>query len=264
MALLRTRSAPLTTVVPVSKSSDQESRAARTQRTAAALEAERRRNRNRQLASVGAVVLVVVLVVGALYVFWPSNDSSDVDAAPAGASEYSLGVGDPEAPTEVVVYEDFLCPFCGQFEAASGDELQRLADDGQVYVEYRPLNFLSRIGDYSERATNAFAAVLDSEGPEVAKTFHDALFANQPSESGPFPDDDALVQLAVESGADEESVRPAIEDLAFEDWVDQATQEASEAGVSATPTILVDGEPFTDGQTVEELSANLISTIEQG
>ncbi len=247
----------------MSRRAEQETRAARSQRTAAALEAERHRNRNRQLASVGAVVLVVVLIVSALYFFWP-DDVSEVDAAPAGASDYSLGVGDPDAPTEVVVYEDFLCPFCGQFEAASGEELQRLADAGQVYVEYRPLNFLGRIGDYSERATNAFAAVLDTEGPAVAKTFHDELFANQPSESGPFPDDDALVDLAVEAGADEAAIRPAIEDLAFEDWVSQATEEAAEAGVTATPTILVDGEPFTDGQTVEELSDNLVSTIEQG
>ncbi len=248
----------------MSKRADQESRAARTQRTAAALEAERRRNRNRQLVSVGAVVLVVVLVVSALVLFWPDDSSSDVDAAPAGASDYALGVGDPDAPTQVVVYEDFLCPFCGQLEAASGEELQRLADDGSVYVEYRPLNFLARIGDYSERATNAFAAVLDTAGPEVATTFHGALFANQPSESGPFPDDEALIGLAVEAGADEESVRPAIEDLAFEDWVSGATQEATDAGVEATPTILVDGEPFTDGQTVEELAENLVSTIEQG
>lgn len=246
----------------MSKRAAQDSEPTRTQRGAAALEVERRRNRNRQLASVGAVVLAVVLVVGALFVFWP--DEAEVEATPAGASDYALGVGDPDAPTAVVVYEDFLCPFCAQFEAAGGDELQRLADEGQVYVEYRPLNFLSRLGDYSERATNAFAAVLDSEGMEVAKSFHDELFANQPSEAGPFPDDDALVDLAVEAGADEERVRPAIEDLAFEDWVEKATEEAVDAGVEATPTILVDGEPFTDGQTVQELSANLISMIEQG
>ncbi len=247
----------------MSKRAEPETKAARSQRTAAALEAERRRNRNRQLASVGVVVLVVVLIVGALYSFWP-EESAEVDAAPAGESAYALGVGDPDAPTQVVVYEDFLCPFCGQFEAASAEELDRLADDGQVYVEYRPFNFLSRIGDYSERATNAFAAVLDAEGPEVAQAFHDELFANQPSESGPFPDDEALVDLAVEAGADEATIRPAVEDLAFEDWVSQATEEASAAGVQATPTILVDGEPFTDGQTVEELADNLISSIGQG
>lgn len=229
------------------------------------MEAERRRNRNRQIATVGGVVLAVVLAIGAFVVFWPGQGTSgDVEAAPAGATEYGLAIGDPEAPTEVVVYEDFLCPFCGQFEDASGEELSQLAQDGEVYVEYRPINFLGRISDYSERATNAFAAVLDQEGPEAAKQFHDELFAQQPSESGPFPEDDALVDLAVEAGATEDTIRPAIEDLAYSDFVEGATTEASEAGISGTPTILVDGEQFTDGQTVEDLSTNLISTIEQG
>ena len=237
----------------------------RTQRAAEALEADRRRARNRQVLTVaGVVVAMIVLVAGV--VFWQQGQDAtgDVDAAPAGATDYAIPLGDPDAPTEVVIYEDFLCPFCGQLEQAASEDLERLAEEGQVYVEYRPLDFLSRFGDYSQRATNAVAAVLDTEGPEVALELHDLLFAQQPAESGPFPDDEALVALAVEAGADEAAVRPAIEDLAFESWVANATDEASQAGVNATPTILVDGEPLTDGATVEELAANLVAAVEQG
>ena len=237
----------------------------RSQRAAAHLEVERRRARNRQLLTVGGVVLAIVLVVGVLFVIQRGDEApaAGTSSAPASASGYSLAVGPDDAPHTVVVYEDFLCPFCAQFEGASRAELTRLADAGQVQVQYRPLNFLGRISDYSQRAANAFAVVLDQEGPETAKTFHDALFENQPSESGPFPDDDALVQLAVESGADEAAVRPGIEDLAFEGWVAEATDAASKANVTGTPTILLDGEQFTDGATIEELTGNLVAAIEQ-
>ena len=237
----------------------------RSQRAAAHLEAERRRARNRQLLTVGGVVVAIVAIVVALFLIQQGDEppAAGESAAPAGADGYSLAVGPDDAPHTVVVYEDFLCPFCGEFEQASRTELARLADQGQVQVQYRPLDFLGRISDYSRRATNAFAVVLDQEGPETAKTFHDALFENQPSESGPFPDDDALVQLAVDAGADEAAVRPGIEDLAFDGWVAEATEAASKAGITGTPTIVLDGEQFTDGQTIDELVQNLSAAIQR-
>lgn len=236
----------------------------RTERAAATLEAERRRARNRQVLTVAGVVAVLALIAGVLFFIQPGDDAApETSVAPEGASDYALAVGEADAPHLVVVYEDFLCPFCAEFEAASDDDLARLAEEGEARVEYRPLNFLSRMGDYSERATNAFAAVLDQEGPEVAKDFHDALFENQPPESGPFPDDDALIELAVAAGADEAEIRPAVEDLEFEGWVANATEEASRAGVRGTPTIVLDGEQFADGATVEELADNLVAQIEE-
>ena len=114
--------------------------------------------------------------------------SDKPDTAPAGASgDYGMVVGDADAPKSIVIYEDFLCPFCGQLEQTVGDQLDAAVEAGEVNVEYRPLPFLERISDYSPEAANAFAVVLDESGPEVAKAFHDLLFDNQPSESGPVP-----------------------------------------------------------------------------
>ena len=104
--------------------------------------------------------------------------------------------------------------------------------------------------------------MLDKSGPDVAKEFHDLLFENQPSESGPFPDDDAIVALAVEAGADEDEVGDAIRNLEGQDFADGATAAADEAGVRSTPTILLDGEVFTDGRTMQELAENLVAAVE--
>jgi protein-disulfide isomerase len=235
-----------------------EARRARTERARA--EAEERRKaakRKEQLTRGGLIAGVLVLVVGGFFLV--TNLGSDKpDTPPAGASDsYGLRIGEVDAPKEIVVYEDFLCPFCGQLELTVRDQLDAAVEAGEVSVEYRPLGFLERISDYSPESANAFAVVLDESGPEVAKAFHDLLFDNQPSEEGPFPDSDDLVELAVEAGATEADVRPGIEDMAFEGWVDAANDAASREGVNSTPTVLVDGE-VVEGETLEEIAAQMV------
>jgi protein-disulfide isomerase len=235
-----------------------EARRARTERARA--EAEERRKaakRKEQLTRGGLIAGVLVLVVGGFFLV--TNLGSDKpDTPPAGASDsYGLRIGEADAPKEIVVYEDFLCPFCGQLELTVRDQLDAAVEAGEVSVEYRPLGFLERISDYSPESANAFAVVLDESGPEVAKAFHDLLFDNQPSEEGPFPDADELVDLAVEAGATEADVRPGIEDMAFEGWVDAANDAASREGVNSTPTVLVDGE-VVEGETLQEIAAQMV------
>ena len=223
-------------------------------------QAEERRKaakRREQLTRAGLVAVVLAIVVGGYFLI-TSLGSDKPSTAPDGASgSYGMVVGDADAPKSVVVYEDFLCPFCGQLEKTVRERLDAAVEAGDVKVEYRPLPFLERIDDYSPRSANAFAVVLDASGPEVAKKFHDLLFDNQPSEEGPFPSDDDLVDLAVEAGATEADVRPGIEDMAFEGWVAAAGEAASKAKVKSTPTVLIDGEK-AQGTTIEAIAAEMV------
>ena len=114
---------------------------------------------------------------------------------------------------------------------------------------------------YSEQAANAFKVVLDASGAEVALAFHNELFADQPDESGPFPDADWLVSKAVDAGAEESAVRPGIEDMAQQDWVDAASKAAEDTGLQGTPTILLDGTVFSEGTTLADNAAALIEAV---
>ena len=243
--------------------SSSKSRAAeRTARAQQARAEQERAERRRKLLSVGGVVLAMVLVIGVGFLVQRDRDTSaDVAAPSAGQGDYGVTIGEADAPHDIVIYEDFLCPFCGELEEASRADLARLAEEGKVTVEYRPFELLSRISDYSGRATNAFAVVLEESGPEVAKAFHDLLFENQPSESGPFPSDEDLVELAVEAGAQEDAVAEGIESGSRSDWVDEATQAAQDAGVQGTPTVLLDGE-VVNGGSVEEIAELLVAGVE--
>ncbi len=243
----------------MSKKNAQQSR---TERAAAVRAAQERKERARRAWIVGAIVAALVLVVGIGFLVQSQRDTAGEEGqAPAAATEdHSLAIGEPDAPHKVVIYEDFLCPVCRTFESEVDEALTEAAGAGDVYVEYRPFELLSQFGDYSRRATNAFAVVLDTSGPEVAKEFHDRLYAEQPSEQGPFPDDAWLVELAVESGAEESDVAGPIKEMRFEQWVVNATDQASKAGVQGTPTVLLDGEQVGGG-TIEEMVDNLIEGI---
>ena len=238
-----------------------DARRARTERAKAQAEERRKAaKRKEQLTRWGLLAGVLVLIVGGYFIVSNLGGSDKPDTAPSGASgSYGMVVGDADAPKEIVVYEDFLCPFCGQLEKTVRDQLDAAVEAGEVNVEYRPLPFLERISDYSPESANAFAVVLDASGPEVAKAFHDLLFDNQPSEDGPFPSKDDLVDLAVEAGADESDVRPGIEDMAFEGWVDAAGEAASKAGINSTPSVFVDGEKIEgEGLTIADIAQRMV------
>lgn len=237
-----------------------QARAAATAKVAAEAKRRERRNTLLKIAAVVAAMAVIVVVGVIAGTHKGNNGKVDASAGSGGSGSYSLTVGSKSAPHKVVIYEDFLCPYCDQFELASSDQLAQLAQQGKVYLDYRPFHLLQPA--YSSQALNAFAVVLKTSGPEVAKKYHDLLYRNQPSEEGPFPAMSKLVDLAVQAGADESKVKAGIEDTSSQkSWVDGATQAAEDAGVQGTPTILLDGKTYQSGSTVPQIAANLIKAL---
>jgi protein-disulfide isomerase len=233
----------------------------RASRAAAALREQQREEARRRNLMIGGVVLVLLVAIIGGFLIVRSQDTTTAVAAPATGSRYGVTVGPASAPHDVVIYEDFLCPYCGELEATTRDDLARLASEGKVRVEYRPFELLSTLGTYSARSAGAFSIVLEKSGPAVAKKFHDLLYENQPDEKGPFPDNAALVKLAVQAGAQESAVKSAIEGDDNSHWVTQATQAALDAGVRSTPTVLLDGKVFQDGRTMQEIGQNLVKKV---
>ena len=233
-----------------------------------------------------AVVAVIAIVVGIGYAVQAGRDTTGKDAATPGdssssatpssgdpsgtpasdagnpgvADTYGVGIGDPKAPVKVEVFEDFLCPYCSQFEEASRDDLRKAAIDGKAYVVYRPIAFLN---EYSTRSLNAFGVVLDTSGGAVALKFHDLLYENQPEEGGTMPDDDWLIDKAVEAGAKEGAIRPGIEKLSFKQWMINGNDDASQRGVNSTPTVFVNGDQVT-GSSIDDLAAQVQARIDSG
>jgi protein-disulfide isomerase len=243
-----------------------ESQAAAERAAAIRKEQERKERRRRTLVVSGVVVVVLAVILAIGYAVQSSRDTSGTSAtAPSGAvGGLAVPSGAGSAPVKVEVYEDFMCPFCGDFESASRTMLTEQVDAGNVQVRYHVLNFLDgqSTSDYSTRSANALAVVLDASGPEVAKKFHDLLFEQQPEEGSAGLSDEELLDLAVQAGADRAAVQGGVKDRSFEQWVENVTEQASKDGVNSTPTVRVDGKTV-EADTIDGLVSSLREEIEE-
>lgn len=227
--------------------SKSQQRALRAEQQKAELAARSRvQNRRRSLLVSGAVVVLVALVAVLVVV----GKHAGGGGATAEPSQYWLNVGNPKAPHQMVIYEDYLCPYCDHMEAKSGTQLQAAAKAGKVYISYRPFNLLAQDGPYSERALNAFLAVKQYAGDDAALKFHNELYQQQPAEPGPQDaDSDDLIAMAndVVPKADQAKVADAIKGNKYKSAVSTITSYVlNTKHVQGTPTVYLDGKPFTD------------------
>jgi protein-disulfide isomerase len=222
------------------------------QQKAAAMRAQAARAEARRRSMIaGGVVLAVIALIVAIFVVVQNarhTTASTGGATPTGFdANYSVTVGKTTAPVTVIAYEDFQCPICRQFEQANSAQLDAWVTAGTVKIEYRPISFLDRSSstNYSTRALNAAAALVTLQ-PTAFATFHQELFNNQPAEGSAGLSDQTLIALAVQAGAPQAGMTTAITDQSYKAWTIRATDAASKAGVTGTPTIKVNGKQLSD------------------
>jgi protein-disulfide isomerase len=235
----------------------------RTERAAAIRAEQQRKENTKKLAIVAAIVVVLGAIIAAgVWYGSGSSDDKTVDSSKLSArvGDHSLVIGSADAPTKVVVYEDFQCPFCREFEMSSRDFLHEYAAKGRVQVEYRPFNLLSTL-PYSSRALDAFIAVLEKGTPQQALELHDTLFDNQPYEqsSGSVSEDD-IRGWVEDTGAGDDVLSAIDED--HQDWYDAAMKAVQQAGVQGTPTVFVNGKKL-EAASVGEMATRLEQLIAQ-
>jgi len=232
---------------------------------AAMIRREQERKERRRRTLLVLAVLAVLVAVGTAVSVYVDRTGKPATSPQGAVATYAVPAGSSSAPVTVSVYEDFMCPFCGQFEAATRTALDKDLAAGSVQVRYHVLNFLdgSSTTDYSTRAANAYAAVLDDAGPQAAKRFHDLLFEHQPQEGSAGLSDKTLLGYAVQAGASRSAVSAAISARTYEQWVDNGTSQASKDGVTSTPTVQVDGKTLKF-KTIDELVGKVERAVAAG
>ena len=185
-------------------------------------------------------------------------EPATVDAASVGeppeTAPAEVGAPGAEAeagkPVKVVLYIDFICPVCKNFEAQYNEQLTGLRNEGKISVEYRALGFLDNRSstNYSSRAANAAACVVN-ESPEKYAEFVDSLFANQPAEGGAGISDNDLKKMATDIGA--KPIDTCIDDKTYRPFVKFTTKQAAAIGVTGTPTVFVDGQQWGKGASAQ-------------
>ena len=204
--------------------------------------ADRKRNLAIQIGLTSIVVIFAVVLVGYIVL---SNDkkpaSGETKSIRVTSSKLLTKEGGSDPKAVLSIYEDFLCPACGNFERQFGPTVSNLIDSGAVAADYYMVAILDRQGDgYSSRASNAGYCVAD-ESTDAFRRFHAALYAQQPEEGvGPFPDNARLIEVARQAG-----VAGKVPDCINSGRYTQMAQGLAEAaGISSTPTIKINGEEY--------------------
>ncbi|MCX9191150.1 hypothetical protein C3Y87_06950 [Carbonactinospora thermoautotrophica] len=230
-------------------------RAQARQRVKAMQAAQAAEERRRQQAVRVVVAVVVIAVIVGLGVLWQMQRSMvKAGAAPQAVTRTADGivVGDAKDAPQVDVWEDFQCPHCKTFEAASGEKLMKLAAGGKARVVYHTLAFL---GPESQRAANAAACAVDAgKFPE----YHATLFNNQPIEgTGGFTNED-LVKLGKNVGITDDAFAQCVNSGKYNQWVkDQTEKNSVKWEIYGTPTLYVQGVRVTRNPLEEQLPSEV-------
>ncbi|WP_420750019.1 DsbA family protein [Rhodococcus sp. O3] len=205
-----------------------------------------------------AVLVIAALVIGG--VLWQSNSGKARNEGYGGVQNSAVQVtvedngvallGRPDAATTIDLFEDPMCPYCGELEHKHGQELAQAIDDGRVAVRYNMLAFLDQLsasGDYSTRAVAALQCVAQSGDAIAYSAFHSALMSpdNQPAERGDSDhSNEDLAQMARDAGVSDEAAQ-CIADGAR---VEQARADAeagrqllATTGAAGTPAVVHNG-----------------------
>ena len=165
-------------------------------------------------------------------------DLAATPPAPSGhTSEGGVLIGSDNARRRLVIFEDPQCPYCRQFEEASGDLLRRQVAAGAVNAEYRMRCFL---GPESVRANNALA--LAAELGRFDQLRQEMFSAQPPEHTGGFTVDD-LIQLGRRIDLNHPQYVTGVREGRYESWVLRMDQTFQEQNPHGTPAALLDGQP---------------------
>lgn len=200
------------------------------------------------LAVVGvALVFAAILILPGLRAAGNVVSPPDLDYPMADRN----AMGDPDAAVTIVEYSDFQCPFCRRFhEETLPDIIDEYVADGDVYFVYRHFAF---IGPESVQAANASYCAADQE---MFWDFASTVFANQAGENVGTFSEARLLSFGEEIGLEMSEFTQCVRSGEHMVEVEQDRQEALGAGVSSTPSLLVNGQlitgalPFSDFQQV--------------
>lgn len=206
------------------------------------------------------LTLVAVVIVAAVAIFSNKQESSPTEIKQIDVTGQP-SLGEKDAPVTVVEFGDFKCPSC----KAWGEMIYpKLVDE---YIETGKVNFsfVNVLFHGKESTLGSIAAESVFErSPKVYWEFHQALFDAQPDENhnAQWITPERILEIASEFPEIDQS-------LLKEDMEQQATLESvkideslvEDAGVSMTPTIVINGKMMENPFDYEAIKAAIEQEI---
>lgn len=234
-------------------------------RAVAAARGKRQDNTWMIVAAVVVVVVGIAVIGGVLLQRYRSNQAAET-VVPAltvpGSHQYPVQfdrtdatvlAGKPTAKNTVDLYEDFLCPVCGQFEATNFANIEKQLESGTIRVRYHMLNLLDNNSNppgYSAMSANTALAVATAD-PGKFMDFHYSLYRKQPEEGGAGWTQQQLTSLANRLGVSGPAFDAVVHNKTYNGQInanlnraeaDPSLQQQTAGGSGfGTPTVLANG-----------------------
>lgn len=161
---------------------------------------------------------------------------SVVTPPPVGDAPF---MGPADAPITIVAFSDFECPFCDRVRPTLDQIREAYPDQVRIVFKHFPLPF----------HTNAHAAAQASVAAHAQGQFwayHDLLFENMRAHSR-----EDLERYAEQLGLDMVTFRAALDGGALSAQVDADMEQGRAAGISGTPSFVINGEVVVGAQPFE-------------
>ncbi|MDZ7843618.1 MAG: thioredoxin domain-containing protein [Anaerolineales bacterium] len=159
-------------------------------------------------------------------------------------------MGDPDAPVTIINYSDFGCPHCANFALSTGKQLaEEFVAAGEVHFEFRSVGALLGVPATVQAAEAAYCAADQN----AFFPYHDLIFANQ---AKLFVVRDAdisptLVTFAEILELDADAFSRCLDSGKYSKRVSLDEAAARQAGVTGTPTFIVNGQVLSGNQPIE-------------
>jgi predicted DsbA family dithiol-disulfide isomerase/uncharacterized protein (DUF1778 family) len=138
--------------------------------------------------------------------------------------------GPDDAAVTIIEFSDFQCPYCSRAIPVINEVLERYPDDVRIVYRHLPLDRIHA------RARPAAEASLCADDQGKFWPFHDQLFANAKTLA-----DEDLKRFAEEAELDVAAWEQCVAEGRFKQQVQQDIDAAIGAGITSTPTFLVNG-----------------------
>ncbi|WP_149181598.1 DsbA family protein [Streptomyces sp. TRM49041] len=253
-------------------------------------ERQAKRDRMRRQITVAASIVGVLAVAGGIgYAVVQGNKPSHWEAAKntasvtapkntTGENGTTVVIGKSTAKKTLEVYEDSRCPVCAVFEQQVGPAIEKDVEAGKYKIQYVGATFLDgdsldkgRIGSNGEGSKNALSALgaaLDVS-PDAFLKFKSAMYSAKfhPQESeDKLAEDSYLLEIAdsVPALKNNEQFKKNVEEGTFDTWALKMSETFDKSGVTATPTLRMDGKAVTgpNGKTAPMTATEYTTAIE--
>ncbi|WP_405113500.1 thioredoxin domain-containing protein [Paenibacillus sp. FSL K6-1217] len=219
-------------------------------------ELEQQKQKTRILI-VSTVAIVIIIFVGLFMLASKDSSPAGSDSKPL-AFNYSemLRLGKEDAPVKIVEFGDYKCPACAQFTGGIKPQIvKQYVDQDKAAFYFVNLAFL---GTDSRTATLAARSVYH-QNQEAFWKYFDAIYANQGAEDKEWATPDFLVSLAkqLELPVDYDLLRKDIDERTYEKELDRDIKAGTDAGVTNTPSLFVNGIKVQKPFDMEEIDAKI-------